>query len=456
MHDIVEYFTRNFLPQPHESIRRKIGIEIELPVVESNGTTVKYSTIQRFFDWLENNGWRTTVDAGTGEKVAAERSVSAGKGRFGYDKDIIGTDVGYCTLETSLSPENDLFKLVEHWQKIKGTLLEFFGPAGCHLLGYGIQPISPPSRKLIAKKGRYLLMVQDSLNRGQDLNLFAISASSQCHIDIFRDEAIRAVNVMNGIAPLLSAVTSNSSIWKGVSDPEWSDVREIFWDKGWSNRIEQTGIPDEFSDFTDYVNRLCQFRPLMIQRGNEYIKIVGHKTFGDFMRAKTLSVGQTVSGKSVQLESRTDDIQFHSGFAWWQARLAPKFGTIEVRACAQQPENAMFCIAAFALGLIENLPKSYELYKRYSHAEWRKLRVDVLRHSLRATMQDDPITPLIEQALQIAREGLQKRELGEEKFLDILDQRVQKKQTVADEVRACFDRNNLQPFFDLVDIRHNT
>ena len=66
---------------------------------------------------------------------------------------------------------------------------------------------------------------------GVDLHVFATSAANQCHIDIYKDEAIRAVNICNGLSPLITVLTANAPIWAGKLDTEWIDVREIFWDK---------------------------------------------------------------------------------------------------------------------------------------------------------------------------------------------------------------------------------
>src|SRR5579863_4404263 len=219
--DLTNVFSKNYKQKPSRHTLRKIGIELELPIVKDTGEAVEYTTIRKMFSWLEKHEWKVSRDERTREIVAAEKSVSKGKGRFGYETDVIGTDVGYCTVETSLTPEDNLFELETHWKRIKSILLDFFTLENCHILGYGVQPISHPSKDLVANKGRYKFFEQDSLNRfidekyGVDIHVFATSGSNQCHIDVYREEAIDAVNVFNGLAPLLSAVTANASVWKG-------------------------------------------------------------------------------------------------------------------------------------------------------------------------------------------------------------------------------------------------
>ncbi|MBB5867854.1 gamma-glutamylcysteine synthetase [Allocatelliglobosispora scoriae] len=438
---------------------RKIGVELEFPVVQSNGYAVEYSTIRRLFPWLEASGWQISRDEGTGECVEATHSAGRGQGRFGYVRDSISTDVGFCTIEVSLSPEDDLFALARHWDAVRRVLLEFFTGQDCHILGYGVQPLSVPERGLIARKGRYLFLEQDSLNRivdqrhGADVSVFAISASNQCHIDVYRDEAISAVNLANGLAPIFSAITANAPVWRGGVDPDWVDIREFFWDRGWSNRIDQIGIPDRFTGFDDYVERICAFRPLMVKRDGQYIQITGCRTFADYLARGGDNTGMTVMGEAVPLSCAPEDIQFHGGFAWWQARLAAPYGTIEFRPCSQQPPDATLAVAALGLGVMESLHDAHALYDRFTVTDWRRLRFDVLRHGLKASLRDLPVTALAQQLLDIARAGLISRGLGEEAFLDVLQERVSAGVTVADPVAAAFDPDDLTAFLDLVRIR---
>jgi gamma-glutamylcysteine synthetase len=454
----VRTFTRTFLPRPPDRPHRKVGLELEFPIVRGDGHAVDYTVIAGLFTWLAGKGWDLVTDEGTGATVAASRPWPTGHGRFGYAADVISTDVGFCTLEVSLCPDDDLFRLAGHWASIRSVLREYFSGAGCRMLGYGIQPISPPHRGLIAPRGRYVLFEDHSLNRlvdqrfGTDMAVFAITASNQCHVDVYREEAITAVNVANGLSPILTAMTANASVWQAAVDEEWLDVREIFWDRAWSNRIEQIGIPDEFRDFDDYVDRLCRFRPLMVARSGQYLGILGRSTFLEYLDKADRNIGQTVDGATVPLTSDPLDLDLHAGFAWWQARLASAHGTLEVRPCSQQPDNATLAVPAMVLGLVENLTDAEHLYRQYSVAQWRRLRFDVLRHGLRAATHDRPVSALADRLLDIAEAGLRSRGLGEERFLTVLRQRVQRRVTPADEVARVFDPNDITPFLDLVEI----
>ena len=87
---LVDVFAKNYKAKPTDGSLRKIGIELELPIVTDTGEAVSYATIRKMFKWFSKNGWELTRDEGTQEVVAAEKSISTGKGRFGYETDTIG------------------------------------------------------------------------------------------------------------------------------------------------------------------------------------------------------------------------------------------------------------------------------------------------------------------------------------------------------------------------------
>ncbi len=437
---------------PHNSSKRKvrtIGLELEFPVVQKNGEAVKYETIKSFFSHLHKEGWQLSRDGGTNEITSASRSPQNLASGVTYSKDVIGTDVGYCTLETSLTPENSLVDLEKHWLSMRTILHDYFIQNKSFVLGYGVQPVTPPNKSLLAKKGRYIFFEQDSLNRfidqrvGVDLHVFATSAASQVHLDIYRDEAIRAINIFNGLAPLFTALTANASVWKNHIDPEWIDIREIFWDKSWSNRIGQIGIPDAFDSFSDYVERVSAMRPQMVKRRNEFIKILYKKTIDEYFACGNNNKGETVKGKVVHLKAEIDDLLFACGFMWWQARLSPYYGTLEIRMCGQQPPDATICVSALSLGILENLNEAERIYKKYSHRQWQLLRFDTLRHGLRAKVEKKSIIPLIKALLGIAKQGLKNRNLGEEKYLEPLYKRLKNQKNPADEISIIFKKKGV-------------
>ena len=297
---------------------------------------------------------------------------------------------------------------------------------------------------------------QDSLNRfidqrqGVDLHVFATSAASQVHLAVTQSELLDSVNTFNRLGGLFSALTASSPIWAGSVDKDWLDIREIFWDKCWTNRIEQVGIPEDFKTVDDYLNKILSFRPQMVKRDGEFIKITSAKTVGGFVKKASENFGETVNGERVSLDSKLDDVFFHIGFAWWQARLVPGYGTLEVRSVGQQPPGDVLAPAALSLGLLENLSKAKKLANRLSYKEWVALRFDALRHGLKAESGGKSVVGLVGEMIEVSEEGLVTRGLGEEKYLESLKKRLKNKRTPADESIAAFEKGGIESLIELV------
>ncbi len=185
----------------------------------------------------------------------------------------------------------------------------------------------------------------------------------------------------------------------------------------------------------------------------EFIKILGCKTFGQYLENGKNNWGEPVSGKRIKLIADEQDIHFHSGFAWWDARLSPSHGTLEIRACGQQPPDATLAVSALALGLIENLSEAEKLYKQLTHVQWQKLRFDALRHGFGAKAKGFNVVKSIKILLEIAKKGLQKRNLREEKYLDVLFKRSAKRKNPSDEITQAFRKNGIQSLLERTAIR---
>jgi gamma-glutamylcysteine synthetase len=449
--ELLHVFKKRFGPKPSTS-RRMVGLECEFPVVHKTGEAVNYNIIRGIFPYLQELGFGLCRDEGTGETVVAEMALGQGRGRFGYEKDRIGTDLGYCTIELSLTPEDNLFGLASHFDDVMRRLIHYFDAHQCFILGYGVQPLTPPGRHLLANKGRFSLCEPDSLNRfidprdGLDLHVFTTSAASHCHVDIYAEEAIRAVNAFNSLSGLQIALSANSPIWKGAIDPHWKAIREVFWDYGWTNRLEQTGMPKWFDSFSDYLAYICGFRPLILKRNGEYFRLLHKTRFIDFLLCQEGATGERVNGETVLLFPEWEDVYFHAGFAWFNARLAPAHGTLEARVFCQQPPGETLAVPALVLGLVENLEQVEALVAAFSWPEWKRLRSDALQHTFRASIGGQNILPLVRELLHIAESGLQKRGLKEEVFLKPFFERVEREKPPADEAIDTFETAGLDAF----------
>ena len=459
---LVEVFVSKF--NWKKETPRKIGLEVEFPVVDLTGKAVSYSIIKEMFRFLETKGFELHKDATTSEIIYAREPLNLDQKSHTSSSSIstiIGTDSGYCTLEIALKPQDNLFACREEFHKIIGILTEYFRCHNCLILGYGIQPITPPSQNLITQRACHLMSQKimakrSAMNRfidqreGSDLDFGRITAASQCHIDVTVDEAIRAANALNGLSGLQIALTANSPVWLGRVDPQWKAVREIFWEYMCVTLYTQVGIPKSFSDIFDYVEYLCKFPPLMIERQSQLITVIEKETFKEFLNSKKPSKGLTLNDQEIAVLPEIEDIITHSSFAWFNARLSPKYGTIESRISCQQPPKETILVPALILGLIENLEEAEELLKSYSWEEWKRLRYDSLRHVLQAQIDNKPVLPLVEKLITIAELGLRKRGNGEEIFLASAKRRIAERKVPANDIIRLFETMTIPEWLKLL------
>jgi len=379
---------------------------------------------------------------------------------FEYHIDTITTDTSFSILEIALAPQNNLHIIHTQILELFDLLTTFFTTQNCRILGYGIQPLTPPSRKLLMPKERYRFFEKFSTNRmipkslGADSDLLNITASNQCHIKINKEEAIDATNVLNALSGLQIALHANSPIWKGeVRDNKAN--REIFWDYCFPNRRNQVGIPPKFETIGEYIKYLLQFKPLLVSRSKKFFQILDKKTFGEFLFSKTKTFGRNIDGEKVVIEPKVTDIHDLNNFCWFNARLVPKYGTIESRMCCQQPQGETLTSTALTLGILENLEAAKTLMNQFSWEAWRNLRKAAARKTFDATIENEQIVPLLSLLLDIATDGLKKRNLGEAIFLAPLFERLKLQQSPADVAISIFEKEGIAAFLNYSALKLN-
>ena len=453
---IFSEFTKNFVANTKRK-HRGIGIECEIPVVTTSGEAVSLDVIQKMYRFLKKKGFQLKKEPDTTHTVAATKENIESAIHFDFPIDTITTDAGIGILEIALAPQLTLHGVQSQLNKILILLIEYFDTQDCQMLGYGIQPLTPPSRKLLMPKQRYLFYEKLSGNqtipksKGADAHLLTVTASNQCHIDINQKEAIPAINILNALSGLQIALHANSPIWQGAIDPDFKANREIFWDLCYPEKLNQIGIPPKFKSIDGYIQYLLHFKPMLVKRGKLLLQVLGRKTFKQFLLDGKPSIGKTLEGKIIGLHPRIEDIHMLNSFCYFNARLVPKHGTIESRMCCQQPPKETLTSAALTLGILENLEDAKQLVDKFPWKTWQLLRKATARNSFETQVGKKRVLPLLIRMVNIANRGLQKRGLGEEIFLDPLFKRLKQQQSPADIAITIFKAEGLQGL-----LKHNS
>jgi gamma-glutamylcysteine synthetase len=411
-------------------------------MVKLDGTAADQHSLHALWEYLEQNGWDRIVDRVTG--------TLAGTRIAGPMNDTVAScETGYCKPEFSLAHVANLFELNESIDALRELLNPFLQKHGVRLLGYGIQPVTPPSGYLLFKKERSCFWDRAVPSnwlippeQGDDVHLFTVNAGSHVHVSVDLEDAVDTVNVLNGLAGAQIALTANSPVWRGKADNRYVCVNEKLWD-WWRPAAARSGVPERaFVDLEDYIRTIENLTPIYVKRNGQPVLLPQFQTFGEYF-ASGETIGHMLDGRTIPLTPRTEDIRTHNSCYWYTARIS-QYYTVENRVFDQQPPADLICAAALTLGLISALDEAQSIVSHRSWAELRQAREVACQQGLRGSTEELSLAKLASQMLEVAQLGLTRRGLGEEIFLQPLEQRLQTKTCPAERAIRIFEQNGIE------------
>lgn len=428
-----EFFQQGFQQasdRPFEG--RRIGAELKFPLVQrQTGEAASLTTVNHLWQHLAEQNWKVIYDPLTHKPVGARKP-----GEF--NDTVAGYAIGFCNLEFSLAHAGDLHSLERQINALVADLAPFSDARDVSFLGYGVQPVTEPGTEFRAPKQRTLFDWNAIFPREY---LFTVSAESHVHLSISASEGVPATNTLNGFAGPQIALMANSSIWKGNADDTYQSVTEKIYD-WWIPDGEQVGIPkNSFKDLADYARFVANLSPVFVYRNEEPILINHYSSFTDYF-GRSQAVGYRLSGEEIAIEPVPEDVKLHNSFYWFTARISRYF-TIENRLWDQQPPQDLICPAALSLGLLSALPEAGEELSQFNWSTLRLMREAALQKGLEAQVEGMAIALLAKRMLEIATLGLKRRCLGEEKFLEPLQQRLVLGQNPATQALELFKKGGI-------------
>jgi glutamate---cysteine ligase / carboxylate-amine ligase len=259
-------------------------------------------------------------------------------------------------------------------RKLRAYVTGLASEQGMRLGSAGTHPFSLFERQRITARDRYRFLVDQMQYIARRELIFGL------HIHVAVDDCEKAVKVLNGLLTHLSsllALSGNSPFWRGEPTGLSSSRQMVF------AAFPRSGPPPRFSDYADYA------------------EVVG------------------------QLE-KTGCIADYTHI-WWDIRLHPRFGTVEIRVCdaVTRVEDAV-ALAAFCQALVKLYSERYDAgeeipsYHRILTSENKWLAA---RYGLEAPVMDlqtgrrnrVPVAQLIRRTLRELEPHA--RELGSEREL---------------------------------------
>jgi carboxylate-amine ligase len=291
----------------------------------------------------------------------------------------IDSELMQSTLEISTPVCHNAGDVLRWLTTLRGYVTEIAHQRATRVGSAGTHPFSLFERQRITAKDRYRALIDQLQYVARRELIFGM------HVHVAVDDPEKAIKVVNGLLPHLApllALSASSPFWRGEPTGLASSRQMVF------SAFPRSGPPPRFRDYDDYAS------------------VVG------------------------QLE-RSGCIADYTHI-WWDIRLHPRLGTVEIRICdaVTRVEDAV-AIAAYCQALVKQLCERYETgeeipsYHRILTSENKWLAA---RYGLQAPVMDLatgrrnrlPVSRLVRRTLGELRPHA--RELGSERELEgILD-----------------------------------
>lgn len=400
-----EVFCKNYLARfKHQAkAARRVGVEKEILAVDEFGHMANIGG--KVWPRLLEAGYKPVFDEFYKEEIVG----------FWVGEDQIALDAGKGTFEIILTPYESVQSTERRMKEVLKIILPICTAENIRMIALGYQPKAVPARENWNHKQRYEVLLD---HFGKDVCPASLSASDQVHIDVVQSEIVQVINTMNGMAGFFVVLFANCPVFVGPN--RFKAFREVIWDALGADR---TGLPlTPVSSVEDYLGRLWDLNCMMAYNGEKYFS--PDVPFRDYVAG--MNDEETFKAYCA-----------HEGSVWFCAR--PRvYGTIEMRPAALQPWNDMVAVSALTLGLMENLNESEMFVRQFRWDTLRAMRLDAVRDGFGAKLNDVPVAGFTREVLELAVEGLKKRMLGEEKYLDCLFERVEKQKAPVDIGRDYF------------------
>ena len=409
----IEALAGRFLSRFRERVPspRTVGREAEFTLVRPDGRAGDSALL-----------WEPLLEATGGRPVHDQPAPDGSRLLVGVETDRWSclAEVGRGTIEVGVGPAPSLGGLARDLQAALGAILPVVHGTGQRLLGYGIQPRTPPHPGLMTPKRRYLAFLEVV---GRSWLRFGLTASDQVHVDAARDELVPMMNAINAASGAIVALTANSSVYGGRAG-RFASGREGLMRRMVPEPFRHGAVPRPFVDAADYVRWTLGFRCLALPDGRGGFR-GPRATYGEVLRREGPSF---------------EDWTFHEHYLWPSGRPRSRLGTLEIRPACQQPGGS-FAAAAFEVGLAEAWREVTELLRDHLGPGWWRAmlayRARAVRDGVRAR---EPVPGLLGKLLDVAEAALRRRGFGEERELEELRERLERRETPADRARRAARR----------------
>lgn len=412
----IKLLKEKYLSNMKENSELFVGVELEFPIVETNGNKTNIEVTKNLF--------RTLANISDFEVEKIDDNQNPIQLIHCSSKDRILFELSYNTIEFAFERArsiNEVAKRFEAYLKIIQPILQ---KNNHEIQGHGIHPLWKENDNSPVKIERYKMLMAFLAMNGTGMKTHsypsygAFICGNQVQLDVRRDNYLRIINAFNKIEAAKAYLFSNSEFSAEAWDTKIA--RDIFWEESLHGYYkENVGIyPKDYQSEEEFFNNLARTAIFTATREGKsyYFKPIRVE---DYLDQKEITA-YTADGNEKIINPVKEDLKQHRSYQFQDLTAR---GTVEFRSVCTQPLETTFAPIAFELGLfvelekLENYLEDSSFFKN-EEQDYRKLRKKYSNKIL-STEEKEAIQSFSKDLLDIAEAGLMKRGYKEEKFLII-------------------------------------
>ena len=337
-------------------------------------------------------------------------------------------------LELSGAPLRSLLDTERELREHVDELTEISRTFGLAWSGLGLFPFGQPDDAPRMPKPRYDILEARLRKAGQyGIHMMRQTATVQANLDFSdEDDAMRKWRAALMLQPIVVAMFANSPIVDGHLTGECSFRARVWLDTD----DARCRLPDHLlgsaPTLDGYIDWTLNVPMLFIHRAGHYLDCRG-RTFREYMRDGFGEHRATVGDYALHLSTLFPDVRLKQ--------------FLEVRAADMGSLDSVTALSAFHTGLLydeRGLEQTLEIFKDVTPPMWRRMREQVCRDGMDATVLGSDFGDLAQTLVGLAQDGLSRWQPEAAHLLDGLSKRTAQRMTPADALVAHYSKNTSQ------------
>lgn len=412
----IKLLKEKYLSNMKEDSELFVGVELEFPIVETNGNKTNIEVTKNLF--------RTLANLSDFEVEKRDDDQNPIQLVHCSSKDRILFELSYNTIEFAFERAHSIDEVAKRFEAYLKIIQPILQENNHEIQGHGIHPLWKENDNSPVKIERYKMLMAFLAMNGTGMKTHpypsygAFICGNQVQLDVRRDNYIRIINAFNKIEAAKAYLFSNSEF----SSEAWDTkiARDIFWEESLHGYYRgNVGIfPKDYQSEEEFFNNLARTAIFTVTREGKsyYFKPIRVE---DYLDQKEI-IAYTTDGEEKNINPVKEDLKQHRSYQFQDLTAR---GTVEFRSVCTQPLETTFAPIAFELGLFVQLEKLENYLEHCSFLknekqDYRNLRKKYSKKIL-SKKEKEKIKTFSKELLEISKSGLLERGYEEEKYLII-------------------------------------